>query len=129
MSVDFIARWGEDLSQWSESLNIGAADATVLLGLLGYLPAAELEDELEDELADVVHETYGEAAPGDFKARITLARALLDMATDDTHGRPAVHDGTRHYGGRAPGQLAELLNELEALADQAETNGGMVMWA
>ena len=51
------------------------------------------------------------------------------MATDDTHGRPAVHDGTRHYGGRAPGQLAELLNELEALADQAETNGGMVMWA
>ena len=56
---------------------------------------------------------YGEAAPGDFRARITLARALLDIAaTDDTHGRPAVHDGTRHYGGRAPGQLAELLNEL-----------------
>ncbi len=125
MSVDFTACWGVGLSQWSESLNIGQANAQVLLGLLGYLPAATIED----ELADAVRETSGEATPGDFKARITPARAMLDVATDDAHGRPAVHDGNWYYGGRAPGRLAELLGELETLADLAKANDGMVVWA
>ena len=120
MSVDFTARWGQDLSQWSESLNVGQVNATVLLDLLGYLPPAALED----ELADAGREMRGEAGPEDFKARITLARAMLDVATDDTHGRQPVHDGNWYYGGRAPGRLAELLGELEALADLARSQRG-----
>ena len=63
------------------------------------------------------------------------ARALLDLGTDDEHGKPAVADGGPGTGrmlvidcGRRPGYLAERIGQLEDIARDAAVHGARVTW-
>lgn len=92
------------------NVNMANGNAAEVLDLLGY-PTDEPE---------------GEATAEDFLGRVLLALALLDVSTDDEHGRPTVHDGRWVEVGRRPGYLAERLHQLHEIATAAQ--GGTVAW-
>jgi hypothetical protein len=95
----------------SGELNVHNGHAADLLQLLG-LPV----------------EADGEAPAEDFLGRVLIARALLDITTDDEHGRPPITEGRITWGGRAPGELAGHLATLHRLAAWAADRGARVVW-
>jgi hypothetical protein len=115
MSITFTTTHG------GPELNVANGNAVDLLQLLG-LPA----------------EAWGEAPAEDFLGRVLMAQALLDVATDDEHGRPEVFDeqgdlfgvtvGQVIWCGRRPGYLAERLAELHQIAHWANQFSAEVQW-
>lgn len=95
-------------------LNMANGNAARLFDLLGY----NVEDACQG----------GEAAPRDLLGRVLLAQGLLDVATDDEHGRPAVTDGRWFEGGTAPGYLAGRLGDLHKIASWALHRDLAVWW-
>ncbi|ROO82595.1 hypothetical protein EDD29_0076 [Actinocorallia herbida] len=110
MSISFFTP-GEDAP---EEVNLANGNAARVLHLLG-LPCGEWE-------------MGGEATAEDFLGRILIAQALLDVATDDEHGRPDVTDGRFFFGGQRPGYLADRLAELEEVATWATRHGEDVIY-
>ncbi len=94
------------------SLNVSGSNAAELLSLLG---------------VDV--EEYGELTAEDMLGRVLLAQALLDVATDDEHGRLQVEDGNWTTCGRRPGYLADRLAHLQEIATWAIEHDALVAWA
>lgn len=94
-------------------LNLANGNAARVLELLGY---------------DLAEEWGGEAHAEDFLGRTLLAQGLLDVATDDEHGRPTVYDGRDVWCGTAPGYLAGRLAELHQLATWAHQHHALVVW-
>ncbi|GAA4439201.1 hypothetical protein [Phytohabitans houttuyneae] len=72
---------------------------------------------------------YGETAAEDFLGRVLLAQALLDVATDDEHGRFAAREARWTECGRRPGHLAERLTELHEVALQAIERDAVISWS
>lgn len=93
-------------------LNLHNGNTRTVLELLG-LPAEE---------------PWGDAPAEDFLGRVLIAQGLLDVTTDDEHGRPAVTDGRVTYGGRNPGRLAQVLAELQDIASWAHQHHADVTW-
>ena len=111
MSISFFTP-GEDAP---EEVNLANGNAAQILHLLD-LPNGEWE-------------MGGEAPAEDFLGRILIAQALLNVFTDDEHGRPAVTDGRFTSGGQRPGYLAERLAELAEVATWATLHGeGVIYW-
>lgn len=100
-------------------LNMSNANAVHLLALLGFTHD-------EDYHGGVVDAQ-------DFLGRILLAEAMLDVATDDEHGRPSVeHKGggmTLIECGTEPGYLADRLAILHEVATWAQHRHLKVAWA
>jgi hypothetical protein len=114
MSITFTTTHG------GPELNVANGNAVDLLQLLG-LPV----------------EPWGEAPAEDFLGRVLMAQALLNVATDDEHGRPAVFDEQGDlfgvtvptvWCGRRPGYLAEKLAELHQIATWAHQFNAAVQW-
>ncbi|MEV7011730.1 hypothetical protein [Streptosporangium sp. NPDC051022] len=93
-------------------VNLANGNAAWLLGLLGYDG----------------QEGWGQAPAEDFLGRALLALGLLDIATDDEHGRLTVFDGRFVSCGTAPGYLAGRLAELQELACWAHQHHVPVVW-
>lgn len=138
MTVDFMAqrptRDGRDVEWWGTSINVSNSNAAQLLGLLGYNASAEPEGFVLGGVP-VYGELCGDDAPDKFLGRVLTALALLDAATDDAHGKPAVTSGGPGTGratfidcGRPPRYLARRLRELEDLANEAKANRAQVVW-
>ena len=94
-----------------EGLNVHNGNAVDLLQLLG-LPV----------------EAEGECLAEDFLGRVLIAQGLLDITTDDEHGRPSVAEGRWVWGGRRPGALAGHLATLHQIATWAADRGARVVW-
>jgi hypothetical protein len=103
----------------SPELNMANANAARLLALLGFTH----EDDYYGGVVDAQ----------DFLGRILIAQAMLDVATDDAHGRPTVED-TGSGGmvwiecGVEPGYLAERLAILQDIATWAQGRSLRVAW-
>lgn len=94
-------------------INMSTGNAAQLMQLLGY----------DEEAMWNCEPVTGE----DLLGRVLLAHALLDVATDDERGRPAVTGRWTEWG-TEPGYLAGRLAELADLASWAATNGHKVVW-
>src|SRR5687767_8148484 len=64
-------------------------------------------------------EPAGDTAAEDFLGRVLLAQALLDVATDDEHGRLPSTEANWTTCGRRPGYLADRLADLHTVATWA----------
>ena len=73
-------------------------------------------------------DSCGDCPAEDFLGRVLIALAMVDTATDDVNGLPAVTEGNVHDLGRSPGHLAFRLGQLEAMARFAVANGNPVSW-
>lgn len=71
---------------------------------------------------------WDEVPAEDFLGRVLIAQALLPVATDDEHGRPAVQERNWTECGRRPGYLAERLAELHEVATWAVEHQAAVTW-
>ncbi len=71
----------------------------------------------------------GETTAEDFLGRVLLAQALLDVTTDDEHGRPGHTDGNWITCGRRPGYLAGRLTDLHQIATWAIERDAVVVWS
>lgn len=80
------------------------------------------------ELLGLPVEEWGEAPAEDLLGRLLIAQALLDVASDDEHGRPDVTDGRHTFCGRRPGYLADRLAELQKIATWAHQHHVPVVW-
>jgi hypothetical protein len=136
MSITFTAQWGTgDDTKSGEEINLANGNAAAVLALLGYGEPAGSYEVLGIQFP-VIPAAAGDAEPDDFIGRILIARGLLDIATDDEHGKPMTGNGGGPGTGRAliidcgrhPGGLAERLSDLEAVARDAKTHGGIVTW-
>lgn len=96
----------------SEGVNVNSRNGADLLALLGL--------EFDGD--------FGGTTAEDFLGRVLLAQALLDVATDDVHGRPVVTEYRWTTGGRRPGYLAEKLAELHDVAQWAAAHHAEVQW-
>lgn len=94
-------------------INLASGNAADLLGLLGY----DIED------------GFGETSADDFTGRVLLAQALLDVTTDDEHGRGDMADECWTDCGRRPGYLAGMLNLLEVIACWAVEHDAVIVWS
>jgi hypothetical protein len=94
------------------SLNVNSSNAAELLSLLGL---------------DV--EPDGDVAAEDLLGRVLLAQALLDVATDDEHGRLPATEANWTTCGRRPGYLADRLAVLHTIATWARRHDAIVAWA
>lgn len=92
-------------------VNVHTGNAAALLDLLG-----------------LAQEPYGQAPAEDFLGRALLALGLVDVATNDAHGHPAVPQGRWVHGGHPPGHLTGRLQELADLARWAHTHHVPVTW-
>lgn len=135
MSVTFTAQWKTgDQTEFGKEINIANGNAVVLLDLLGYGPQAEPDGEFFG--VPLLPEAFGDASPENFLGRTLIARGLLDIATDDEHGKPWTDNGGGPGTGRAlvidcgrqPGYLAEKLSCLEEIARDAAVHSGIVAW-
>ena len=93
-------------------VNMANGNAAQILDLLGYTFDGD----------------WTEAPAEDFLGRVLIAQALTDVATDDAHGRPAVHERNWTECGRRPGYLADRLTALHRLATWAVDNNTTVEW-
>lgn len=96
-------------------VNLANGNAAALLDLLGLRP--------ED-----AYDMWGEADAADFLGRVLLALALLDVTTDDVHGKPAVTERNWTDCGRRHGYLAEKLAELHEVGQWAAAHHTQVVW-
>ncbi len=94
-------------------LNINGGNAAELFNLLGL--------EFDGD--------FGETPAEDFLGRVLLAQALLDVTTDDGHGRPGHTEGRWTTCGRRPGYLADRLTQLHQLATWAHEHDAVVAWS
>ncbi len=118
MSITFSAT-----ADRAPQVNMNNGNAAAVLGLLGY------GTEQAEVLGQPVYYGEGEAAAEDFLGRTLLALALVDAASDDETGRPAVQDGNWWPGGRRPGYLAGRLAELHELGLWARRCEATVFWS
>ncbi|MFD0857163.1 hypothetical protein ACFQ07_33475 [Actinomadura adrarensis] len=122
MSITFTTTLG------GPELNLNNGNAAEVLALLGF----------------TTEDMWGCEAPAeDFLGRILMARALLDVSTDDEHGRPAYTDNGESlrglfgdgfqaeviHGGRWPGYFADRLASLQEIAEWAYSHHADVRWA
>jgi hypothetical protein len=74
------------------------------------VPQLNLNDGNAAELFDLLglqfDGDFGEAPAADLLGRVLLAQALLDVATDNEHGRPGYAEGHWNTCGRRPGYNA-----------------------
>jgi len=116
MSVTFTATNGDQV-------NVSITHAAKVLDLLGF-PFGD---------------GTGTCPAGDFLGRVLVALGLVDVATSDEVGTPAVDDyalaGDDYAGprwsdcGTDPGYYASILRRLHRLAEEAHRNGGRVRWS
>lgn len=99
----------------SPELNMANSNAARLLGLLGFTH----EDDYYGGVVDAQN----------LLGRILIAQGLLDVATDDEHGRPTVTDGWMVDCGTPPGYLADRLTILQDIATWAQGRSLRVAWA
>ena len=94
-------------------LNVASGNAAHLFGLLGLHFDGD----------------GGKAPAEDFLGRVLLAQALLDVTTDDEHGRPGIRVGNWIDCGRRPGYLADRLACLREIATWAYERHATVAWS